>query len=231
MYSGTEAIFESRPGLAAEEGLARAAPPRRFRRDPPRATESLTDGELVTLALNGAAPAFSRLLERHARHVHRLIARRMRDPDDVLDILQDTRLAVWRALHHYDARRPFEAWVTSIALNKCRDWARRRTAQCGLQLRLEADRHDAGTEGDDVQRQLIGEEGLRRLARALEQLPAQLLAPLVLTVLQEHSQVAAARQLGLTRKAVEMRVRRARRHLEQALRPAPAQPGAPTPAS
>jgi RNA polymerase sigma-70 factor (ECF subfamily) len=184
----------------------------------PRQSEALTDGELVTLAQNGVEPAFSHLLERQTRHVQRLVGRRLRDPDEIRDVIQDTHLAVWRALHHYDARRPFEAWVTSIALNKCRDRARRGATRIGALQPFQANAADiADAEERGPEQRLIGEETLRRLAQALDRLPPPLRAPLVLTVLLERSQAAAARELGLTRKAVEMRVRRARQHLAQSL--------------
>lgn len=228
MYGGTEAAYESRPETEARRS---PVPPSRrprlriLRRSgstgatvQPRQSETLTDGELVTLALNGVEPAFSRLLERHTQHVQRLVGRRLRDPDDVLDVIQDTHLAVWRALHHYDARRPFEAWVTSIALNKCRDRARRRAAQAGTLWRFHADAGDiTEAEKRGPEQRLIGEETLQRLAQALDGLPPPLRTPLTLTVLLERSQAAAAQELGITRKAVEMRVRRARQHLAQAL--------------
>jgi RNA polymerase sigma factor CnrH len=183
------------------------------------ASQLLTDAQLVTLALSGVPRAFSRLLERHARHLRRILAKRLRNPEDVLDVLQDTHLAAWRALRTYDLERPFEAWLTSIALNKYRDWARHRAAQFGLLSRMHADALEArlGIDERSAERLAIDQECLRELARALGRLPAQLREPLLLTTLAECSQAAVARELSLTRKAVEMRVRRARARLAQTL--------------
>jgi RNA polymerase sigma factor CnrH len=180
---------------------------------------SVTDGELVSLALSGADEAFARLLERHLQHLRRLIAKRLRDPDDVLDVLQDTRLAVWRALSSYDAGRPFEAWVTSIAVNKCRDWGRRRTVRTRLLLQMQE--HVALQKGrlhsHSPERLMIDNESVHALKRALDQLPQQFRQPLVLTTFQNLTQADAGRALQLTPKAVENRVRRARGRLAQAL--------------
>jgi len=175
----------------------------------------MTDAQLVRLSLDGADEAFSRLLERHGRHLRRLIARRLRNPEDVRDVLQDTHVAVWRALQSYDARRPFEAWVTSIALNKCRDWARHRSVLFGLLTRLQAEAAHTGSsiEERSAESIAIGRECMHDLARAMDALPARLREPLVLTTLEELPQAAVARELRLTRKAVEMRVRRARERL------------------
>ncbi len=184
-----------------------------------RVAERLTDGELITLALNGAEPAFSHLLQRHAPHLRRLVSRRLRDPEDVLDVIQDTHLAVWRALRSYDTKRPFEAWLTSIALNKCRDWARRTVVRVALMSKMQVDNpgEGAGFEDPSAENVVMGEEAVRELERALNGLPRQLQEPLILTALLELSQAAAARKLRATRKAVEMRVRRARQRLEKEL--------------
>src|SRR5579875_349554 len=244
-----KAVFEMRPGAAPPEPWPHAALHTASRTAPYAASAALhaaphatphaapqaasaaprprilkdfahcTDGELVTLALNGIGAAFRFLMSRQTPHLRRVIARRLRDPEDVLDAIQDTCIAVWRALQHYDAGRPFEAGATSIALNKCRDWARRRSAHVGLLARLQADGAGGGSCVEDraIERVLIGEESVRSLERALESLPAQLRAPLLLTTVRERSQADAARELGLTRKAIEMRVRRARQQLARAM--------------
>ncbi|HTW38507.1 MAG TPA: RNA polymerase sigma factor [Steroidobacteraceae bacterium] len=179
----------------------------------------LTDGELVTLSLRGVPSAFSQLLGRHGAHLRRILTKRTRNPEDVLDLLQETYLAAWRALRSYDLGRPFEAWLTAIALNKCRDWARHRTRQTGLLSRIHA--HATATGGGvherSAERRAIEEEAVRDLGRALHRLPRSLREPLVLTTLAEFSQASVARELRVTRKAVEMRVRRARRRLARAL--------------
>jgi len=208
--------FGARTGAEARRVPRRDAA-RRGRADLTR----VTDGELVTLALNGAHAAFSQLLHRHAPHLRRVLARRLRNPDDVLDLIQDTQFAVWKALQSYDARRPFEAWLTAIALNKWRDWARHEAVRCSAICLLQAGAEGGGavTEEPSAERLAMDGESLRDLGRALEGLPRPLRDPLILTAVHELPQGAAARALKLTRKAVEMRVRRARQHLQQALRP------------
>ncbi len=226
MDGGTSVAYSPSPG---GEDKSRELSPIRCR-DPARdaapapadrqPAEGFTDGELVTLALNGADTAFSRLLGRHERHLRRLVARRLSDREDVLDVIQDTHLAVWRALQNYDAGRPFEAWLTSIALNKCKDWARRKVVRFGIMARVQADilREGAGAEERSAESLAMEEESVRDLERALERLPPQLREPLLLTALLDLPQGTVARELGATRKAIEMRVRRARERLEETLR-------------
>ena len=179
----------------------------------------LTDAELVNLAIEGDADAFGDLMDRHAQHLRRLVMRRVRNPQDVLDVMQETHLSVWRSLFSYDAARPFEAWLTCISLNKCRDWARRKHVRRGALARLQEEVvHGRGAFGTpSAESIVIGREGVRDLNRALRELPAQLREPLVLTALSELPQATVARELRLTKKAVEMRIRRARLRLQEAL--------------
>jgi RNA polymerase sigma factor CnrH len=185
----------------------------------PGPTEPLSDGSLVALALQGIEPAFTLLCKRHSRRVRSLIAARLSDPGDVADVVQETNLALWRALRRYDTDRHFESWLTSIAINKCRDWARRRAVRRETLAKL----------GDDVvhgfertcvrhaESELIEAERLGALWQALTELPESLRDPLVRTALHQDSQAVVARELNITVKAVEMRVRRARQRLHSTL--------------
>jgi RNA polymerase sigma factor CnrH len=179
-----------------------------------------TDGELVRHALAGQSWAFGELLARHLERVHRLIARRLRKPEDVLDVLQDTTLTLWRALGSYDANRPFEAWMTCIALNKCKDWARRGAVRTRLLLhaREHAEQCSPALQAPGPEKLLIDREDAQDLQRALELLPFKLREPLILTAIHELSHAEAGQALGLTSKAVENRVRRARQMLAQGMR-------------
>ncbi len=185
----------------------------------PGLDQPLSDGSLVELALQGVEPAFTLLCKRHSRRMRSLIAARISDPGDVADVMQETRLALWRALHRYDRERHFESWLTSIAINKCRDWARRRAVRRDILARFQDDPVQ-GTERSWVRHaesELMEDEQLGALRQALSQLPDSLRDPLIRTALHQHSQAVVARELNITVKAVETRVRRARQHLHSAL--------------
>lgn len=175
--------------------------------------------ELIGRAIDGSEEAFARLMEGHLQLLQRFIARRLRDPDDVLDVLQDTCLAVWRALGSYDTGRPFEAWLASIALNKCRDWGRRGVVRSRLLLQMQEQFafHEGPLHSHSPEKLMIERESIHALERALDELPLQFRQPLVLTAYWGLSQADAGRALQLTPKAVENRVRRARGRLAQAM--------------
>jgi RNA polymerase sigma factor CnrH len=109
--------------------------------------------------------------------------------------------------------------ATCIALNKCRDWARRKYVRRGALARLQEDViHERAYLGaPSAECIVIDREGVRNLDRALRELPPQLREPLVLSTLSDLPQAIVARELKLTKKAVEMRIRRARLRLQEAL--------------
>jgi len=178
------------------------------------ARQDLADGQLVTLALNGDRRAFPVLMARYEGVLRGLVQRRVRSPEDAADIVQDTLLSAWTALQTYTTHRPFQVWLVHIALNKCRDWGRRRSVRLRSAIYLEDLAPDVEA---DAETALIQAECAHAFQGALSQLPEALRRPLTLTALDGLSQRDAAEQLGVSVKGVETRVRRARLALREAL--------------
>lgn len=185
------------------------------------ATVNGDDGALVAAALAGQQIAFTMLMRRHKDGLYRFVRHYVGDADEAYDLLQDSFVAAWKALPRYDPERPFAVWLRRIALNKCRDWARRRMVRRLVQPRATIDGLEAVTAPDpapSAETQLIDQEALRRLDKAIAALPGKLKEPLILTTLEGMSQQAVAALLGISVKTVETRVYRARRKLVDALR-------------
>lgn len=178
------------------------------------------DDQLAASAVAGDERAFARLIARHKNGLYRFIRRYTGDPDEAYDLLQETFAAAWTALKRYDAGRSFPTWLRSIALNKCRDWSRRRAVRRWL-TRSDPLDSTAGLNLQDEtpspETSLLETQRISRLDRAIANLPPGLKEPLILTALEELSQEEAGRLLGLTAKAVELRVYRARKALAKAL--------------
>lgn len=178
------------------------------------------DEELAARAVTGDERAFAWLMRRHKEALYRFIRRYTGNADEAYDLLQETFTAAWRSLGRYDADRPLPTWLRSIALNKCRDWSRRRVVRRWL-TRSEPLDGATGlnlTDGSpSPETAVLDRQRLSRLDRAVAALPRGLKEPLILTALEDLSQEEAGRVLGLTAKAVELRVYRARRALAAAL--------------
>lgn len=180
---------------------------------PARAGDS--DEALTTRAVKGDRAAFGQFVQRHQEPLYRFIRRYVGDPDEAYDLLQESFVAAWQALGRYDPARPASTWLRRIALNKCRDWGRRRAVRRFFYGAVDIDTANpaalaAETNPDhDIQ--------LARLDQAIAALPPQLKEPLLLTLFEGMAHDEAGRTLGITAKAVETRLYRARKLLAAAM--------------
>ena len=181
--------------------------------------EADSDAELVRTARAGEQRAFSLLMGRHKHWLYRFVRRYVGDADEAYDVVQDAFVSAMSNLNRYDPARPFEAWLRRIALNKCRDRARRDAARraFGLSRRGPEETEAVADPAAGADRALSAKTALSALEAAIAALPANLKEPLVLTVLEGLSQKEAGALLGLSAKAVEVRVYRAKKQLAETL--------------
>lgn len=178
-----------------------------------------SDGELAALALAGRQSAFVELLARHRAPVFRLVRGNIGDDDAAVDVTQETFIAAFAALKSYDGTRPFKTWVSRIAINKCRDWARRRAVRRFFSFALPIE--TAVTIADETipaDRQLADRSELARVQDAITKLPMAIRQPLILRTIEGLTQAETAQVLGISEKAVETRLYRARNKLTEVLR-------------
>ena len=178
-----------------------------------------SDGELAALALAGRQTAYSELMRRHREPVYRLVRGHIGDADSALDVTQQSFLAAFSALARYDGTRSFRVWIASIAINKCRDWARRRAVRRLFTFALPIESaSDVADEAATPETLLADRQDLARTMAAIAALPVALKEPLILRTIEGLSQAETALILGISEKAVETRVHRARTKLIDALR-------------
>ena len=182
-------------------------------------SDPAADSDLVRRARAGEQHAFTLLMGRHKHWVYRFVRRYVGDADEAYDVSQDAFVAAMSNLHRYDAGRPFEAWLRRIALNKCRDRARREAVRraFGLSRRGPEETEAVADPAAGADQTLAAGTAMQALHRAIAALPAALKEPLVLTVLEGLSQKEAGAVLGLSAKAVEVRVYRAKKQLAETL--------------
>ena len=177
-----------------------------------------SDGDLAALALTGRQAAYGELMRRYREPVFRLVRGHVGDADEALDVVQETFVAAFASISRYDTDRPFRHWINRIALNKCRDWGRRRAVRRFFSFALPVGAAEAIVDDAIFGEAMVDDaRALRSTEDALARLPAALKEPLILTVIDGLSQAEAASVLGLTEKAVEVRIYRARKSLEAML--------------
>src|SRR5204863_212428 len=83
------------------------------------------DRKLVRAAQKGDQAAFRTLVERYQRRVYQLALGMTKDPDDAMDISQETFVRVHRYLPSFKGDSSFFTWTYRIAMNLCLDQQRR----------------------------------------------------------------------------------------------------------
>ena len=174
---------------------------------------------LAAAAQSGDRRAFEQLVKLHKGSLYRFVRRYVGDADDAYDLVQDAFVSAWLALRRFDARQSFSAWLRAIALNKCRDFGRRRAVRRRLHA-LFANISPSAFEPvdtDDPEPELRLARRLRRLDQAIAALPRRYKEPLLLTLVSGLTQQQAAEELGTSTKAIEMSIRRAKKRLAETL--------------
>lgn len=180
---------------------------------------TLSDGELATLSIAGRQAAFAEIVRRYRQPVFRLARTFTGEPDEALDLVQETFVAAHQAMPRYDTQRTMKAWLSTITINKCRDWARRRAVRRFFSFAVPLG-GQTDTVADDrvaVDNAAADRQELARVTRAIATLPLNLKEPLVLRTIEGLSQAETAEVLGISQKAVETRLYRARARLLEKL--------------
>jgi RNA polymerase sigma factor CnrH len=177
--------------------------------------EEPPDGALALAACQGDRNAFATIMRRHKGWLYRFIRHYVADREEAYDVLQDSFISAWNALSRFDPDRSFTIWLRRIALNKCRDRARRNAVRRAA-FSVFALGESAAPAADST---AAAGQALRRLEAAVAKLPRRLKEPLILTTLEGLSHKQAGALLGINAKAVEMRVYRAKRQLADQLDP------------
>lgn len=173
-----------------------------------------SDGELAALTIAGSQAAFAEIMKRHRDPVYRIIRGYTGNAEEALDLVQECFTSAFKRLDTYDQGRPLRAWLSRIAINKCRDWARRRMVRRLLLGTTSASEVEAVADpAPRADEAAADRQELDRLWAAIAELPGNLKEPLILRTIEGMSQAEAAFVLRISEKAVETRVYRARKRL------------------
>jgi len=131
--------------------------------------------ELMNRVQQGDMNAYQEIVRLYQRRVYRVISSYVRNPDDAMEVLQDTFLKVHTARHTWDKNCSFSGWIYRIAINAGIDRYRRsdRGRSSSLEDVMESQLHESATSrpGGGPMDSIRAGERRRALEKAVRRLP------------------------------------------------------------
>lgn len=191
----------------------------------PRVTDP--DLECIEHIRNGEGVGLDTLMERHAEALYRFIFRYTNNQEDAADLAQETFVRIFQKAGSFKPAATVKTWIYTIALNLCRDRARRakRVKWVPFFRRKKDDGSEFGIEdttpdsGPDPSQSAGALEIERVISEGIRKLPDKQRVPFVMCILEGHSQAEAAKIMDVTSKTIEVRIYRARQQLRKSLGP------------
>lgn len=173
--------------------------------------DSRTDAQLLTAHVQGDTNAFGVLFSRHRDRLWAVALRTSGSPDDAADALQDAMVAAFRRAGSFRGEAAVTTWLHRIVVNACLDQHRRRKSRPTTTW-IET-LHEREHDRDDVANRELQIE----LERALNELPEEQRAAIVLVDVQGYSVEDAAAILECPTGTVKSRCSRGRAKLAKRL--------------
>lgn len=180
--------------------------------------------DLVRAARNGDEEAFGRLVEKTQSRLVRLLRGMVRDDDEAMDLVQETYIKAHRSLDTFREGSTFGTWLHRIGVNAGIDHLRKRAVFSPASLddlgSLENGVEDpaGASERPAPDRALEGAEAGKALRRALDSVPPEHKATILLRELEGLSYDEIAEISGAAVGTVMSRLFYVRRKLREALR-------------
>jgi RNA polymerase sigma-70 factor (ECF subfamily) len=179
------------------------------------------DDHLVKQAKQGDVDAYAELVRRFQEKIYHTILSLTRNKQDANDLAQETFMHAYMFLRNFKQRSTFYTWIYRIAVNLTLNFLKRRRRDEKKQVQLEDYSLDVKSaastlspEGYSMKKELS-----EKLKEAIGSLPLTYRASFVLVVFQGMTHSQAAKVLRCSENTVSWRMHKARRMLQQKLRP------------
>nr|WP_309685566.1 sigma-70 family RNA polymerase sigma factor [Armatimonas sp.] len=154
---------------------------------------------------------FDQLMARHKDAVYRQMVRMCGNPDDAEDVLSESLLSAYRAMHQLSDEAAFQSWLAIIARRTCGRLKRREALAPVFRLAELAEQGiEPISEAASPEMQAIEAETKACLLSVMHSLPPLYREVYVRRDVQELPASEVAEQLGISVAAVKSRLHRAR---------------------
>ena len=180
-----------------------------------------SERDLIRRARIGDQDAFAELVVMHAARVHSALRRFGLDASEADEVAQEVFVRAWRGLPRFEERAQLSTWLYRIAFNEAQRRLSRRVPRHTEPDRDADDAIGSLPESPDLapEARTLDHEFEQILERALDQLPADWRAAVVLRDLEGLSTREAAEVAGIRQPAFKSRLHRGRMRLRSLLEP------------
>jgi RNA polymerase sigma-70 factor (ECF subfamily) len=167
--------------------------------------------------------AFGELYDRYAAQIFRFVRARVHDNGLAEDITADVFVNALRHIKDYDDRgRPFSCWLYRIAVNAIASHYRHQKAVLALD-----DEPDLASPAVDPIDEIVARERLRTVWQAVDRLPSQQRAAMILKFSDDMTMEDVGAVLGKSPAAAKLLIYRAMQRLRHELVPCDAEAAVP----
>jgi RNA polymerase sigma-70 factor (ECF subfamily) len=183
------------------------------------------DQLLVARAQQGDKKAFGLLVEKYHRKLGRLLSRMIRDQAEVEDVVQESFIKAYRALHNFRGDSAFYTWLYRIGINTAKNYlvSMGRKPQVMQEVEIEdVENFDEGIEMrtmDTPETAMMTKEIAQTVNDTIASLPEELRTAITLRELEGLSYEEIAMLMQCPIGTVRSRIFRARETIAQKLRP------------
>lgn len=174
-----------------------------------------SDLELIVATGRGDTQAFELLVEKYQGPLLNFITRYVGDRSLAEDITQEVFFRIFRAAHRFEAKAKVSTWVFQIAYNQAMTEVGRRKRHRNLCHAVSQSREVEGKEPPTEPSEGVDLED--EIQAALDRLPENQRAALLLRAKEELSYLEIASVLGVSTHSVESLLFRARTNLKRFL--------------
>lgn len=173
---------------------------------------------LVEDAVRGDARAFEILMETHESRMYAVALRMCQNREDAQDCLQDAMIRIYKALPTFKGESSFSTWAYRITMNTCLDDLRKKKNRAASSLDALLDLGwSPADEENTPERKYSRMEMSREINRAIQSLPEDMRAAIVLRDIHGFSYEEIASMLSINIGTIKSRISRGREKLREIL--------------
>lgn len=188
--------------------------------------ETEVDLELVRRCQKGDDAAFGELVSRYQRKVFTIALGMVKNPEDAMDIAQESFIKVHRYIGNFQGSSSFYTWLYRIIVNLCIDHLRRAHKHANVDFDEKLMDRESLSGSPGVISSSLGTNPSRNLGRkeladqirtAVDELPPYHRAVIIMREVEGMSYAEMARAMKVSKGTIMSRLHHARQKLQRAL--------------